>query len=188
MPVSRHRNEIAFLPGGAGRDFPGGVAASQDRFRIVTFAHKSIGDALDVLAVALHLFRLTQIELVDVTRGPAIGDMDQYDGRLVARSRELADVREDDLIVGRILDGHEDTLVHHFPNPLKNWNSSQMLSAAMINATTYASTLSQSGLVNSPILARSLVNRTSGKTANANCMLTTTWLSTTSFAVPPSPK
>src|SRR5256714_15070325 len=157
VSVSRHCNEIAFLPYSAGRDLLGGITAGEDRFRAVALAHQGISDSLDVLAIAFHLFRFTQIELVDVARGPAIGDVDQNDGRLGARSRQLANVRKDDLIIGRILDGHEDTLVHHFPNPLKNWNTSQRLTPAITNATTYASNLTQSGFVNSPILARSLV-------------------------------
>ncbi len=43
------------------------------------------------------------------------------------------------------------------------------------------------GLANSPILRRSETNRTSGITANGNCIDRTTWLNTSSWLVPRSP-
>ena len=46
----------------------------------------------------------------------------------------------------------------------------------MITATVHASAFTQAGLTNWPIFARSLVNITSGNTANGSCMLRMTWL------------
>src|SRR5256886_8345167 len=46
---------------------------------------------------------------------------------------------------------------------------------------------SQGAFTNSPILRRSLVNITNGKTAKLNCMLRITWLKMSKSAVPFSP-
>ena len=57
----------------------------------------------------------------------------------------------------------------------------------MIAAIVQAAIFSQSGLAKTPIRARSPVKWTSGITANGSCMLSTTWLSTSSRPVPCSP-
>ena len=57
----------------------------------------------------------------------------------------------------------------------------------MIAEISQATVFSQRGLTNSPITVRSLVNLTNGTTANGNCRLRMTWLSTSSLAVPLSP-
>src|SRR5205085_10898519 len=93
------------------------------------------GHRLYVFPVAPHLLRLAEVQLVDVTRRPAICDVDEDNRRIVAAASELADVCDDHVIVRRILDGHEYALIHQLTDPRKNWSSSQMLSAAMISAT-----------------------------------------------------
>src|SRR5439155_25486277 len=57
----------------------------------------------------------------------------------------------------------------------------------MIHAVVQARAFNQRGLANSPIFAGSLVNFTSGNTANESCRLRTTWLRMMSLAVPRSP-
>src|SRR5712671_724336 len=188
MSMSRHRDEVAVLALPTRRDLLRRISARQDRLGLESIFFQSVSDRLDVLAVALHLLRLTEVELVDTARRPAVGDVDQHDRRVViACARQLPDVREDHLVVRRVLDGHEYALVHQLTDPRKNWSSSQMLSPAITNATKYASDFNQVGLTNSPIFALSDVKPTSGKTANESCMLRTTWLSTSSLAVPLSP-
>src|SRR4029077_18104398 len=187
VSVRRHGDEIALLALGTSCNFLRGIATGQNRFRLVAFLLETVGDRLDVLAVALHLFRFAKIELIDVARCPAVGDMDQNDRGIVAGARQLPDVSQDHIVVRRVLDGNEYALIHQLTIPRKNWNSSQMLSPPMITATAYASSLSQTGFTNSPIFSLSEVNITSGKTANDNCILRMTWLRTSSFAVPLSP-
>src|ERR1700758_5051282 len=58
-----------------------------------------------------------------------------------------------------------------------------MISAAV----TTASTVSQRGATNGPILERLAVNITNGTTANGNCRLSTTWLRIRSCPVAFSP-
>src|SRR5436309_2054539 len=60
-------------------------------------------------------------------------------------------------------------------------------STTITAAVPQASVFSHPGDVNSPILRRSLVNATSGITANESCKLRTTWLRSNNFAVPLAP-
>ena len=71
--------------------------------------------------------------------------------------------------------------------PTNVWYSSHTFSAAMITATGHASAFTHSGLDERPILRRSLVNITSGNTANGSCRLRMTWLRISSGPVPRSP-
>ena len=142
---------------------------------------------LDILAVVPHLLRLAQVELLDVARGPAVCDVNEHDRRS-AIPRELPHVIQNPLVVAGVLDGNENAVVHVKPaTGGTSVKSSHAFSAAITNATRYASTLSHVGFANSPIFTRSDVNITSGKTANESCRLSTTWLSTRSLAVPLSP-
>ena len=99
MPVCRHRDEIALLALGASRDLLGGISAGENRFRLVTVLLELVGERLDVLAVAFHFLRLAEVELVDVPRGPAVGNVDQHDRRIVARASQLPDVAQDHFVV-----------------------------------------------------------------------------------------
>src|ERR1700681_3786296 len=187
MPMGRHGNEVALLAHRAVGNLLGRIAARENCLRAIAILLERLGHTLDVLPVALHFFRLTEIELVDVAGRPPVGDVDQHYRRVVARARQLPDVIDDHFVVRRVVDGNEYALIHQLTGPWKICSSSQMLSAAMVTATAYASTLSQAGFASSPILSLSDVNATRGNTANESCMLNITWLSTSSFAVPPSP-
>src|ERR1700730_3103560 len=174
MSMRRHRDQVAVLALRAGRDLVGRIAAGKNRLRAISVPLERLGDPFDVLAVAPHLFGFPEIERVNVARRPSVGYVDQHDRCVVARARQLSDVIQDHVIVGRVLDGNEYALIHQLTDPWNSWNSSQMLSEAMTNATAYASTLSQAGFTSSPILSLSDVNATSGNTANDSCMLRTT--------------
>src|SRR3954467_6217230 len=174
MTVCRHRDEIALLADCASGDFLCWITACENGFCLEAFLLQGIGDAFDVLAVALHLLRLAELELIDVSRRPAIRHMNEHDRRVVAGPRQLSNVRENNLVVRRILDRHQYALIHQLTALPKNWTSSQMLSAAITSATAYASAFIHTGLTNCPIFALSDVNRTSGKTAKDSCMLRTT--------------
>jgi hypothetical protein len=60
------------------------------------------------------------------------------------------------------------------PHPLAKSHTSFTFSAMISAAVSVASTVSQRGATNGPILARLAVNITSGTTANGNCRLSTT--------------
>ena len=60
-------------------------------------------------------------------------------------------------------------------------------SVMMISVTVQPSTRIIGPFANGPIFARSLVKRISGHTANPSCMLSTTWLATSSSVVLLSP-
>ena len=65
----------------------------------------------DVLAVLLHLGAFAEDELLLIARGPAIGHVDEHDGRLAVQ-RQLAHVRDDGVVVLGVLERHENALVH----------------------------------------------------------------------------
>src|SRR3954465_15352252 len=74
MPVCRHRNEIAVLSSGGCRYLRGRVPARQNCLYLKSVGLERIGNRLDVLTVALHLFGFAEVELTNVACGPAVGD------------------------------------------------------------------------------------------------------------------
>jgi len=68
--------------------------------------------------------------------------------------------------------------------PLKTCTRSHAFRPAIRTALAHPAMRSQAALTNVPMRFGSLVKATSGKTAKLNCMLRTTWLSTSSLAVP----
>ena len=100
MSVRRHRDEVAPLALSAGCDFLGGITTGQNCLSLVAVLLERLGNRLDVLAVALHLFGFAKIELVDVSGRPPVGNMDQHDRRTAAaRPRQFTDVIEDHFVV-----------------------------------------------------------------------------------------
>src|ERR1700693_3589003 len=77
MPMGRHGDQVALLALGTSRDLLCRIAAGENCFRLVALLFKRVGNRLDVLAVAFHLFGLAEIELIDVSRGPPIRDVYQ---------------------------------------------------------------------------------------------------------------
>src|SRR3990167_3735290 len=103
---------------------------------------------------------------------------------------ELGHVRQNRAIRRRVFDRDQNVPVHlqgsGFYVPANVRYRSQTLSSAMITPTVHASTLTQPGFTNWPILCGLLVNITRGNTANGSCRLRTTWLRMISGPVPPS--
>ena len=87
------------------------------------------------------------MQLLDVSRGEAVGDVDQ-DERRAAERRELTDVVDDRRVEPRMLEGNEDSLIHQLIQARNVCTSSQTLSDAMMNATSHASTFTQAALTN----------------------------------------
>src|SRR6202165_1993078 len=117
MAVSRHSDQIAVLTLRARRNLLGGITTSENCFGAVSVSLERLGDAFDVLAVAPHFFRLAKVELVDVARRPSVGDVYQHERGVVARARQLPDVIQNHIIVGRVLDGNEYALIHQLTDP-----------------------------------------------------------------------
>src|SRR4029077_3643206 len=112
MSMGRHRDEVAVLALSTCRDLLSRISTRQNRLGFESLFLEGIRDRLDVLAIALHLLRLTEVELVDVARGPAVCDVNQHNRCVVAGAGKLPNVRENHLVVRRVLDGHEYALVH----------------------------------------------------------------------------
>src|SRR5665213_1000932 len=111
MPVCRHRDEVALLTLRGRGDLVYRIAARQNRIGLQAIALESCRHALEIRAVPLNFLALTQVELMDVARSPAVSDVDE-DDRRVAEARELAHVIENRLVERRVLEGNEYPLVH----------------------------------------------------------------------------
>src|SRR3989442_14907602 len=186
MPVCAHGNKVAMPPPGRRRHSPRRLPPRQDRVGVEAFRLQPAAEVFEIRAVLLDLLRLPQVELVDVARHPPVRHVDE-DERGAELLRQLPHVRQDGLVRGGVFERHEDPRIHQ-TLPRKIWTRSQALNPAIAHATTQASSLSHAGFTNSPIFARSEVNRTSGKTAKDSCRLRITWLRMSSLAVPVSPK
>ena len=71
---------------------------------------------LEVVAIRSHLLALAQLQLIEVARGPAVGDVHEQElgaGDL----RELGDVVDDGAIGARVLHGDQDATVHQIFQP-----------------------------------------------------------------------
>src|ERR1041385_717024 len=187
MPVGGHRDQIDLLTLRRRRDFLGRIPRREHRVRFDSRPLHFLTHPLEIRAVLFQLLGLAQVERSHVARRPAVGDVQQQ--QLGAQElREAGDVIEDRPVGRAVLERHQDAFVHQRIQPAKMRTSSQPLNAAIATATTYESAVSHFGFTNSPILSRSDVNRTSGKTANESCRLRITWLRIRSWAVPCSPK
>jgi hypothetical protein len=112
--MGRHRNQVAALALRRGRDLGGGVAPGQHTVRADAIALHRRAQMLEVLAVGADLLRLAEVELAHVAGGKPIGDVYQHDLG-AAKPGEAADVVEDRRVVRRVLERHEDALVHVKP-------------------------------------------------------------------------
>ena len=109
--VRGHGDEIAMLTICRCCDFRRRISRGEQGLSSQPLGRKSLGEPFDVFAIATHLLRLAEIEMLNVSCRPSIGDMDEHDGR-AAKSRELTHVIEDALVVTGVLDWNEDAMVH----------------------------------------------------------------------------
>ena len=151
VPVRRHRDQVAVLALGRRGDLGRRIARGEDRFGLHSRRNESGSDALEVLAVLAHLLRLAQVELLDVARRPAVGDVNEQHGG-TAQARQPLHVLDDVQRRSRVLEADQDALVHQANHPPTVCTSSHTFSAAITPPTVYASTFSHRGLTNGPIL------------------------------------
>src|SRR6476661_1387313 len=134
MAVRGHGDEVAALALCRRRDLAHRIAAREYRVRLEAVALEPGGDSLEIRSVALNLLALAERELMDVSRRPAIGHVDEnYRGP--AEARERANVLENRLIVRGVLEGNENSLVHDHCPPVRSCAISHTFSAAIKNAT-----------------------------------------------------
>jgi hypothetical protein len=134
VTVRGHCDQVALFACCCLRDLLRGITARKNGIGFHASLLELVSELLDVLAILFHLFALAKLELLDVSRGPSVSDVNQDDSRF-ADASELSDVIDDCIIVRGVLDGYENFLVHWSHAPVKNWMSSQMLSVAIIPAT-----------------------------------------------------
>ena len=63
-------------------------------------------------AVAVHLLGFGELELVEIARRPAVGDVHRAAARSRASARQLGDVRQQAFVRAAVLEGDENFLVH----------------------------------------------------------------------------
>src|SRR5258706_128172 len=118
MAVRPHRDQVALLAVGRVGDLARRFAAREDGFDGESVLRQPRHDVVEVRAVLAHLLRFAELEGIEVARGESVGDVDEHQRR-AARARELADVADDRLVRLRVLQRHEDPLVHQASHPVK---------------------------------------------------------------------
>jgi hypothetical protein len=164
MAVGRHRQQVDAALFREAYELGRWIAHRQLGGDFQSTGREIGGELRQVITVVFHLFRFTQLQLVEIARSPSIGDVHEVQLRADLHG-ELTYVLEDRLVGRRVFDGNENAAVHGYASV---WYSSHTLSAAMITATVHASAFIHSGATNSPIFARSEVNMTSGNTAKGS--------------------
>ena len=126
VAVRRHGYEIAFLALSRVDDLVRRVSRRENRIRIESCTVERILDLFDVCAIDLHLFALAQRELADVARSPSVGDVNQHDRRAVL-SGQLLNVVDYHLVVRRVLEGNQYSLVHAVSLPPRRHRRGQRI-------------------------------------------------------------
>jgi hypothetical protein len=173
MSVRGHRDQITISLGRDSQDFRRRIAQRQMSRNLQSAGTKLRGSRFEILPVLLHLLGFRELELLIVARHPTIRDMDEQQMRMEV-PRQIGDVRQETFIRAAVLQGNENFSVHRrycaicaksFVMPKKS-SKYFTFSVTMMAAVSHASTFTHSGFANSPIFLWSLVNITSGTTAN----------------------
>src|SRR5438093_9297421 len=92
--------------------------------RFTKCEHSSTGEALcgqftsasfQICPVLLHLFALSELELIEISRDPAIGNMNKEQLR-TGHARERLNVTQDCFIGGTVFEGDENVSIHDGPD------------------------------------------------------------------------
>ena len=97
VAVAGHGDQIAMFAFGDLEDFRRRIAERQHGFNGKSVAAKLAGDFFQILAVVFHFLGLGQLELVEIARDPAVGDVQQQQLRPGQADQRL-DVVENDLV------------------------------------------------------------------------------------------
>ena len=111
MSVGRHGDEIAMFLFGNAQDLVRWISQSETTCNLILLVAQAIGRRLEVLAIALHLFRFGELQAFEVTGDPSIGDVHQKELG-IGQLRQHADLDEERLIGRAVFKGDENSLVH----------------------------------------------------------------------------
>ncbi|MBI3871810.1 MAG: hypothetical protein HY304_01890 [candidate division Zixibacteria bacterium] len=109
MAVGGHGNQVTPLPFGGGQNLFGRIAPGQNRMRVESLGTQLEFTGRQILPIATHLFGFAEVFLI--TRHEAIGDVDEGQSRL-GQARQWADMGEDYLIGGGIVERYQNVAVH----------------------------------------------------------------------------
>jgi hypothetical protein len=111
MAVSGHRDEVDFLFGCNPDQFGGWIAHRETGIHLEAGAAKFVTATGEVRAIVSYLLRFPQVEVLEVTRGEPIGDVNQEQPR-TRQLRQRGDVFKDGLIGFRVFNRNENVVIH----------------------------------------------------------------------------
>src|SRR5579859_3144599 len=201
--MAGHGYQIAMFAFGHFEDFLRRVAQRQHGLNRKPVAAKFNSDFFQIFAVVFHFLGFSQLELVEIPRHPAVGNVQQQQFR-PGQPDQRCDVVQNDLVSRAVFQRNENVLIHvrycGTGRPRCPYNAFRTAAGMKVSKSSFTfrmmmravvvqpRILSQVRFANSPILFFSPVKRINGQTAKPNCMLKTTWLATSSSVVLFSPK
>ena len=113
VAVSGHGNQIAMFAFGGFEYFRRWVAQRQHGFNGKSVAAKLAGHLFQIRAVVFHFLGLGQLELVEIARNPAVGDVQQQQF-CPGQPDQRPDVVENDPVRRAVFKRNENVLIHGF--------------------------------------------------------------------------
>jgi len=110
MAVRGHSDKVYILLARKLDDLVGGFTEREDGFAGKPFCRQLAAAFFQVRSVLLHLFALRELELIKITRHPAIRDVDEEQLR-AGDARERLDMSQDSLIGGTIFEWDKNVMI-----------------------------------------------------------------------------
>ena len=111
MPVSGQGNQIAMFTLGGLDDFRRRIAERQHGFDGISVVTKLAGDFLQIFAVIFHFLGFGQLEMMEISRDPTVGDVQQQQFR-PGQADQGHDVIQNHLIGRAVFERNENVLIH----------------------------------------------------------------------------
>ena len=111
VSMACHGDEVAFFGFNGAEQFLGRVAQSEPGAGADALSVELVEMEFEIGAVGFHFFGLGQSEVVEVSRGPPVGDMNQteFGAELIGQAGH---VREENFIRTAVFQGDEDCAIH----------------------------------------------------------------------------
>jgi hypothetical protein len=111
VSMAGHGDEVAFFGFGGAEQFLGRVAQSEPGAGADALSVELVEMEFEIGAVGFHFFGLGQREVVEVSRGPTVRDVNQEEFG-TELSGQAGDVRKEGFIRTAVFQGDEDFAVH----------------------------------------------------------------------------
>jgi len=164
MAVSGHGNQIAMFPFRGLDDFPRRIAECQMGRYVQACGTQVRGGLFEIFPVDAHFLRFGELEVVEVSGDPSVGDMNQEEFR-TGHLSQGPHMRKQAGIGSAVFESNQDLSIHtelmvesavpqepYLINPRTKSINSFAFRQIMIAATVQATILIHPRLTNSPIL------------------------------------